>query len=192
MTDPVATSWARIAGWLVPATRRLINPPATPVDLRYLEAAMNRPLPADLVALLQLANGTQHRAIRGSVIPSLYNLMPVMDLLANRERWRKAWASPRLAGWDVPGWLDTYLPIAEAADGGVLYVDLGDGPSYGSIFEWWSEDGNAGRQCWTGVEQMLDDIAAAMVDRRPLTRLHGVPYLPEVDAGYLHWFQVYD
>lgn len=39
---------------------------------------------------------------------------------------------------------------------------------------------------------MLDDVAAAMVDRLPLTRVRGVPYLPEVDEGYLRWFQVYD
>ena len=87
MTDPVPTSWARIVDWLVPATRRLINPPATPVDLRYLEAAMNRPLPADLVALLQLADGTRYRAIRGSVVPFHYNLVPVMEMLAIRRRW---------------------------------------------------------------------------------------------------------
>ncbi len=67
----VATSWSQITGWLAmhhPTAAALINPPATPVELRYLEAAMNRPLPADLVALLELANGTEHRAIRGSLI----------------------------------------------------------------------------------------------------------------------------
>jgi hypothetical protein len=31
-----------------------------------------------------------------------------------------------------------------------------------------------------------------MVDRLPLTRIRGVPHLPEADDGYLHWFQVYD
>jgi cell wall assembly regulator SMI1 len=68
----VAASWSRIRGWIAahhPATSALINPPASGVDLRYLEAAINRPLPADLVELLQLANGTEHRAVRGSLIP---------------------------------------------------------------------------------------------------------------------------
>ncbi|GAB2553570.1 SMI1/KNR4 family protein [Kribbella endophytica] len=191
MTDPVATSWARIAGWLVPATRRLINPPATPVDLRYLEAAMNRPLPADLVELLQLANGTEHRAIRGSVIPFHYNLVPVMEMLAIRRMLQKIWTDPRLSGADIPGWLDDYLPIADAADEGVLYVDLSDGPSYGAVCEWYPEGGGGGSQLWSSVGEMLDDVAGAMADRRPMTR-HGVPYLPEVDAAYLHWVQVYD
>jgi hypothetical protein len=191
MTDPVPTSWARIAAWLTPATRRLINPPATAVDLRYLEAAMNRPLPADLVELLQLANGTQHRAIRGSVIPFHYNLVPVMEMLAIRHRWQQIEVRP---GPDsgIPGWLDTYLPIADAADAGVLYVDLSDEPSYGAVCEWYPEGGGGGRQQWSSVGEMLDDVAGAMVDRRPMTRVHGIPHLPEVDAGYLHWFQVYD
>ncbi len=191
----VATSWARITGWLaaeVPTTAALINPPATPVDLRYLEAAMNRPLPGDLVELLQLANGMEHRAVRGAVIPSLYNLMPVMGMLASRLQWQKIWASPKLAGLDLPRWLDTYLPIADATDGGSLYVDLGAGPSYGVVCEWQPEGGDLGRVCWIGVGQMLHDVAAAMVDRRPLTRLHGVPYLPEADEGYVHWNHVYD
>ncbi|MEV6285469.1 hypothetical protein [Kribbella sp. NPDC051770] len=103
---------------------------------------------------------------------------------------QKVWADPRLAG--LPGWLDVYLPIAEAADGGVLYVDLAGGPAYGSVCEWWSEEPEPGRRCWGGVGAMLDDVAAAMVDRRPLTRPYGRPLLPELDVGYLRWFDVYD
>src|SRR5690349_3595938 len=167
MTDPVATSWARIVGWLVPATRRLINPPATPVDLRYLEAAMNRRLPGELVELRQLANGTRHRAIRGSVIPFHYNLVPVMEMLAIRRMWQKIWTDPRRSRADIPGWLDDYLPIADAADEGIVYVDLSDGPSYGAVYEWHPESGGGGRRLWDSVGEMLDDIAHAMVDRRP-------------------------
>lgn len=54
----VARSWSRIVGWLAdnhPATAALVNPPATAADVRYLQAAINRPLPADLVELLELA-----------------------------------------------------------------------------------------------------------------------------------------
>ncbi|WP_432942597.1 SMI1/KNR4 family protein [Kribbella sp. CA-253562] len=195
MPARAAASWPRITGWLAehaPATARLVNPPATPVDLRYLEAAMNRPLPADLIELLQLADGTEHRAIRGSVIPFHYNLVPVMDMLAIRRMWQKIEASPLLAGADIPRWLDAYLPIADAADAGVMFVNLSDGPSYGAVCEWYPEGGGGAAQQWSSVGQMLDDVAAAMVDRRPMTRVRGVPYLPEVDEGSLHWFKVCD
>ncbi|WP_344158618.1 hypothetical protein [Kribbella yunnanensis] len=84
----VSKSWSRIVDWLAtnhPSTVPHINPPATAVDLRYLQAAMNRPLPADLVEYLQIANGTEHRYIRGSLIPPLYNLLPAMGMLSTRQ-----------------------------------------------------------------------------------------------------------
>ncbi|MEU4390580.1 SMI1/KNR4 family protein [Kribbella sp. NPDC023855] len=210
----VATSWSRITGWLAvhhPATATLVNPPATAVDLRYLEAAINRPLPADLVELLELANGTQHRSVRGSLIPTLYNLVPVTDMLKTRQMLQKiqrqifgSGARPGesdAAGQSSMDWLDSFLPIAEAADAGLLYVDLRDGDQRGCVWEWYAEGGPASAPWWSSVGEMLDDVAGALVDGRPALQKYAsgavwpekrAPYLPEVDDDYLRWFAAPD
>jgi cell wall assembly regulator SMI1 len=206
----VATSWSRIIGWLAtnhPATAALVNPPATAVDIRYLQAAINRPLPADLVELLELANGTEHRAIRGSLIPTLYNLVPVMDMLSIRQMLqgiqRDIFGSgPRPgdsepAGSPTPDWLDSFLPIADAADAGLLYVDLRDGAQFGCVWEWYPEGGVASAPWWTSVAEMIDDVAYALAEGRPTLQTYAngaarpaqrlPPQLPEMDEGYLRW-----
>lgn len=204
----VAASWDRITNWVTvhhPATAALINPPATAVEVRYLQAAINRPLPADLVTLLELANGTQHRAVRGSLIPTLYNLVPVMDMLSTRQMLQKIQqqifgSGPRPGDDDPAGrptrdWLDSFLPIADAADAGHLYMDLRDGDQFGCIWEWYPEGGGASAPWWGSVTEMLDDVAAALVDGRPAFKTYSggaSPQLPEVDDGYLQWFAVYD
>ncbi|TDU87428.1 cell wall assembly regulator SMI1 [Kribbella voronezhensis] len=211
----VSTSWPRIAGWLAahhPTTATLINPPATAVDLRYLEAAVNRPLPADLVELLELANGTEHRAVRGSLIPTLYNLVPVKDMLSNRQMLQKIqrhihgsgpWPGDgQPAGRPTTDWLDSFLPIAVAGDAGLLYVDLRDGDQFGCVWEWYAEGGGASAPWWNGVGEMLDDVAGAFVDRRPALQSYSSgavwpekrlsPRLADLDDGYLRWSAVWD
>jgi cell wall assembly regulator SMI1 len=209
----LTASWSRIIAWIAahhPATATLINPPATAVDLRYLEAAINRPLPADLLELLELANGTQHRAVRGSLIPTLYNLVPVQDMLSTRQMLKKIQSQIFGSGpWPGDGdpagrpttdWLNSFLPIAEAADAGLLYVDLRDGDQFGCVWEWYAEGGGASAPWWGGVGEMLDDVATALVDGRPALQTYAsgavwpekrlTPQLAEVDEGYLRWFTV--
>jgi cell wall assembly regulator SMI1 len=209
----VTTSWLRIADWLAahhPATASLINPPATAVDLRYLEAAINRPLPTDLIELLQLANGTEHRAVHGSLIPTLYNLVPVTDMLSTRQMWQKIqrqingpgpWAGDGdPAGRPSRDWLDSFLPIAVAADTGLLYADLRDGDQFGCVWQWYAEGGMASAPWWGSVGEMLEEVAAAYIDGRPALQAYAngavwpekrlPPYVPELDDGYLRWFGV--
>jgi cell wall assembly regulator SMI1 len=211
----VAASWSRITGWLAghqPATVSLVNQPATAVDLRYLQAAIDRPLPADLAELLELADGTEHRAVRGSLIPTLYNLAPVKDMLSTRQMLQKIqrqiFGSRPSAGADEPAgrpsmeWLDSSLPIALAADTGLLYLDLRDGDQHGCVWEWYPEGGMASAPRWSGVGEMLDDVAAAFTEGRPALQAHADAavwpekrtgrLLPEVDDGYLSWCAVYD
>lgn len=209
----VETSWPRIIAWLAEhhqATAALINPPATSVDLRYLEAAINRALPADLVSLLKLANGTQHRAMRGSLIPTLYNLIPVKDMLTTRQMLQTIqhqicgpgpWpTADDPAGQPSDDWLDSFLPLAEAADAGLLYVDLRDGDQFGCVWEWYPEGGMATAPWWGSISEMLDDVACALVDGRPALQAYSrgavwpekrlSPELPDIDDGYLRWHAV--
>jgi hypothetical protein len=197
-------------GWLAdnhPATAALVNSPATAADVRYLQAAINRPLPADLVELLELANGTEHRAVRGSLIPTLYNLAPVMDMLSIRQMQQGIgrdilgsgpWpGDSEMAGTPTTNWLDSFLPIADAADAGLLYVDLRDGARFGCIWEWYPEGGGASAPWWSGVGEMIDDVASALMEGRPALQAYAngavwpaqrlSPQLPEVDEGYLRW-----
>ncbi|MET7282592.1 SMI1/KNR4 family protein [Kribbella sp. NPDC005582] len=195
----VATSWSRIVSWLEandPATATRINPPATTVDLRYLQAAMNRPLPTELVEYLEIANGTEHRYIRGALVPPFYNLLPVMEMLSSRKMLRDIQrgigeAGPLLGDSDPAGhppheWLDCFLPIALAYDGGLLYVDLRDGDQFGCVWEWheWNVES---APYWRGVGEMLAEIAGAFVDGRPAPTRYHSPDLPQVTDGYLHW-----
>ncbi|TDW98264.1 SMI1/KNR4 family protein [Kribbella sp. VKM Ac-2566] len=206
----VATSWSRIVGWLAtnqPATAALVNPPAAAVDIRYLQAAINRPLPADLAELLELANGTEHRAVRGSLIPTLYNLVPVMDMLSIRQMLQRIErdlfgpdsrpGDSQPAGSPTADWLDSFLPIADAADAGLLYVDLRDGDQFGCVWEWYAEGGVAPAPWWASVSEMIDDVAYALAEGRPALQTYAngaaqpaqrlPPYLPEVNEGYLRW-----
>lgn len=206
----VAMSWPRITGWLAanhPATAALVNPPATAVDIRYLQAAINRPLPADLVELLELANGTDHRAVWGSLIPTLYNLVPVMDMLSIRQMLQRIerdifgsgpWPEgSESAGSPTAHWLDDFLPIADAADAGLLYVDLRDGDQFGCVWEWYAEGGMASAPWWASVGEMIDDVAYALVEGRPALQSYAngavwpaqrlSAQLAEVDDGYLRW-----
>jgi cell wall assembly regulator SMI1 len=176
---PVASSWSRIVGWLEandPSTATRINPPATAVDLRYLQAAMNRPLPMELVEYLEIANGTEHRSIRGALVPPFYNLLPVMEMLSSRKMMRdiqrrirdtEPWPSDSdPAGQPPTDWLDCFLPIALAYDGGLLYLDLRDGDQFGCIWQWYEWSVESAPQ-WSGVGEMLDEIAGALMDGRP-------------------------
>ncbi|MGZ0148653.1 SMI1/KNR4 family protein [Kribbella sp. WER1] len=206
----VAVSWARVVGWLEenhPGTAELVNPPATAVDIRYLEAAVGRPLPWDLVELLELANGTEHRAVRGSLIPTLYNLVPVIDMLSMRQVEQKIQrqifgpgpceGEGEPAGAPSSDWLGSFLPVADAADAGLLYVDLRDGDRFGCVWEWYPEGGGESAPWWGGVGEMIDDVAAALVDGRPALQAYAAgavrpgerigPELPEIDEGHLRW-----
>ncbi|MFI5734636.1 SMI1/KNR4 family protein [Kribbella sp. NPDC051587] len=198
----VATSWDRIVGWLAanhPATVPHINPPATAVDLRYLQAAMNRPLPTDLVEYLQIADGTNHRYVGGYLIPPFYNLLPIMDMLSARKIHQEIrhridgtgpWASEsEPAGQRPTNWLDSFLPVAGAYDGGLLFVDLRDGDQFGCISEW-DEGVMEPPPRWSGVGEMLDEVASALVDGHPAPTKYHSPDLPQVNDGYLRWGDV--
>jgi hypothetical protein len=130
--------------------------------------------------------------------------VPVKEMLSRRQMEQKIRHSVHGSGpWpgaDDPAgqpsmiWQDWFLPIAEAADTGLLYADLRDGEQYGCVWEWYPEGGMQPAPLWSGVGEMLDDVAGAMVDGRAARQGHpsgaawrGSPYLPEVEDGYLSW-----
>jgi cell wall assembly regulator SMI1 len=208
LTAPIAESWAKIRRWLeenAPETAQHINPPAEEAAVAKVEEAMGRPLPAELREWLAVADGTKHRHIRGMVIPTLFNLLSCEEMLKDRDVWFSVYgvkprsADTEAAGTPSVGWLTAFLPIAEAAVGLSLFIDLRVGESYGCISAFDPEDGGStDAPRWAGVADMLEDVAAAMVDGRPALQTYADgatwpgsrigPYLPEViDDGYLHW-----
>lgn len=101
------------------------------------------------------------------------------------------------AGRPTTDWLDSFLPIADAADAGLLYADLRDGDHFGCIWEWYPEGGGDSAPRWAGIDEMIDDVASALVEGRPALQTYAngaiwpesrlQPQLPEVDEGYLRW-----
>jgi cell wall assembly regulator SMI1 len=210
MSAPVAESWDRIVGWLtenLPATANFVNPPAPDKTIFWLETAIGYSLPADLADYLRLADGTRHRWVRGSLIPTLYNLLPAEGMLSERKKWRQVYGEKRRPEDDQPAgtrsdeWLDAFLPIADAAVGVSLFVDLRPGDRYGCVCEFDPESGgHVSAPWWTGVADMFEDVAEAMVNGRPALQEYSNgarwrlrPVLPgfEEDDDYLRWDSVY-
>ncbi len=135
-----------------------------------------------------------------------------MDMLSSRKMQQEI--QPRIygsgpwpgesqpAGHRTTDWLDSFLPIADAADAGLVYVDLRDGDQFGCVVEWYAEGGEASAPWWGSVGEMLDDVAQALNDGRPALQTYSTgaawpekrlpPHLPEMDNGYLRWSTVYE
>lgn len=214
MSAPVARSWNHIVDWLrenLPETALLVNPPAADKTIVWLETAIGYRLPPDLTEFLKLADGTRHRWIQGRLIPTLFNLIPVEDMLTRRKMLRGIYGvRPRPeddepAGSRVVEWLDAFLPIGESGTSVSLFVDLRPGELHGCVCEFSPEQGgHHTAPKWGGVGAMLEDVAEAMVSRRPALQEYiegagrlenrGRPMLPafEEEDGYLRWDWVYE
>ena len=162
--------------------------------------------PADLVELLELANGTQHRAVRGSLIPTLYNLVPVMDMLSTRQMLQ---GSSVASSVPAPGQEDSDPAGARPRTGltasclsptrltPVTCTSIARGRPFGCVWQWYAEGGIASAPWWASVGEMIDDIACAFVEGRPALQSYAngavwpaqrlSAQLAEVDEGYLRW-----
>ncbi|TWD79642.1 cell wall assembly regulator SMI1 [Kribbella amoyensis] len=209
----VTQSWSQIVTWLeqnAPATAALINPPADPKTIRWLETAIGYSLPPDLSEYLRQADGTRHRWVQGRLVPTLYNLVPCEDMLDIHKMWIKiSGRGPHLGDADPAGtlsteWLGAFLPIGESGTSVKLFVDLRPGDLHGCVGEYSPEDGGFHSvPWWPSVGVMLEDLAEAMVNRRPACQEYATatttawskprPYLPTVEEdGYLRWDRVYE
>ncbi|MEW2359158.1 SMI1/KNR4 family protein [Spirillospora sp. NPDC029432] len=136
-----------------------------PVDAAAVEAVVDRPLPADLLALweLEVDDGYWLPPDGGFV------LMAAAELLETREIWlRVAKDEPDEPERFVP----ELLPIASSGGGDGLVVDLREGAAYGTVHLWDHEVWGLRVPLWGGVAEMLEDVAEALESGGPVLLGH--------------------
>ncbi|MGW6281822.1 SMI1/KNR4 family protein [Kribbella sp. NPDC055071] len=210
MHPSVEESWALIAAWLrehIPAAFDHLQPPASAEAISAVRAAMNRGLPADLVAWLSIADGFTHHGSFGNLLPFFFNPLPCAEMLREREVWQSVFGTRERRGDAEPAgtysmsWLNSFLPIAESGTDVSLYVDLRAGDLFGSVGKFDSESGTDLPQ-WTSTTEMLADVAAALTldqpalvdlaNRRRTTDPYSTPaaWKPSLDEGQLTWTSI--
>ncbi|GIJ45326.1 hypothetical protein Val02_22120 [Virgisporangium aliadipatigenens] len=177
MTDAVSNAWRRIAGWLTvhaPGTAAQVRGPADPEEIDALERDVGVPLPAELRAWWLLTDGFAPGVLH-ALIPWIHVPLPVTKARAER-RWlvRLSAGTPRYADVDDSAagtfsqrYQHTFVPISTDNCGQVNFVDLRVGPAHGCVSEWDHEEGFLQPPTWTGVTDMLTDIADALEFGRP-------------------------
>ncbi|MFC4068908.1 SMI1/KNR4 family protein [Actinoplanes subglobosus] len=183
MADQVPALWGEIVTWLrthVPADAGRLRPPAPASLISEVEAAVGRPLPEELRQWWQQADGAVPIV---DLLPSGFTPISCREALANRagrleiaeslleedddddddDDWEDDEEEPEFVGFHPH-----YLPIGDNHCGDCLYVDLRDGPDYGSVKYFNHEDyyGNSVVH-WRGITEMLTDIRDALLGHDP-------------------------
>jgi cell wall assembly regulator SMI1 len=169
--DAVSVSWARIDAWLAanaPKSFEAFAPPATAADIQAAEAAVDRPLPADLRDSLLCHDGMS--STLASAFPSYE--MPLsakkiaslwadeMDLQADYDDegeteggWRNECGEPF---W----WHTCWFPWAEA-NGDAMFIDNRPGPEQGKI-SWHQHDSGPIPGGYPSLAHYLYEVAEAL------------------------------
>ncbi|MEU4805098.1 SMI1/KNR4 family protein [Actinosynnema sp. NPDC023587] len=168
----IVDSWLGIRSWLetrAPATFAALAPSAPSDEIRAVRDDVGQNLPDDLVAWWQLCGGTRLSDWAGPLLPPFYEPCSLRQVLAMREfavgsgsptaiRNADAGEAGSLAG----AFLASFVPIAADGGGDYLFVDLRAGALHGCIQHWSGDDGANGVVWWTGVAEMLADVADAL------------------------------
>ncbi len=202
MVADVETAWRGMVAWLdgaVPGAAPQLRPPAPDEDLRAVEAAVGRDLPADLAAWWRLADGVDGGLC---VIPPRFSPYPALAALEQRAMLLEAWnggagsydpegfeAMAAVAEREPAGsacrfaWLPSWLPVAGDGGGDRLFADLRPGPASGCVRVFHRDDGASDGAVWPGTAAMLAEIAAGVTADLPVAGQR-----PWVDAsGTLTW-----
>ncbi|MFC0628064.1 SMI1/KNR4 family protein [Kribbella deserti] len=208
MPRSVTASWALIAEWLaanLPAAMAVVQAPASAEQIAQVEAAMERPLPADMVEWLRLADGMHWQTRHGSLLPTLHNPMGCEEILSHRDMLHSVYGRrPRPedndpAGTPVGEWLDAFLPMGNAIIGLTLFLDLRDGSRYGGVCEWDPEAGGfVDEPRWDSVAHLFAEVADALTTGAPVMSAYAAggrgpgdrlpAMIPDLsDPDYLSW-----
>ncbi len=172
MTHPAEESWHRIVAWLhhnAPTSAAHIGPPATASEIAVVEALLNRPLPADLLAWWRHSCGVTD-FLKGQLLPH-YTPFTVDQAVERREglldidsfddaETIALVAEP--AGSECTFWLPVWLPLAHNGGGDYLLVDLRSGPLHGCIMKWDKYEAAISEPRWPNTATMLAEIAYAL------------------------------
>ncbi|WP_433272670.1 SMI1/KNR4 family protein [Actinosynnema sp. CS-041913] len=168
----VVDSWRGITSWLeihAPVTFAALAPPASDEDLRAMRDDVGKNLPDDLITWWRLCNGTGLADGNGMLLPPFFEPCSLHDVLAKRSIRVGSGAPTAIhnataatAGSPAGAFLASFVPIAADGGGDLLFVDLRPGPRHGCVQHWSGEDGTDGGPWWTGVADMLADVAGAL------------------------------
>lgn len=194
MPTSIENDWDRIVTWLrdhTPASAARLGPPATTDDIAFVEALLNRPLPADLTGWWRRSCGVTDFA-GGRLIPSGYVPYSIDEAVDCREMMLEVASGDdaaiaalvaQPAGSPCTGWLPVWAPIAHDGGGCYLFADLRHGPAHGCVTAWDKYEGAILEPRWPSTTAMLAEIADALQHG---TDIHGDQ--PEArDDGTLDW-----
>ena len=195
MERTVERSWEAILGWFEessPAERPGFRGPAAEEDLRAVEQATGRSLPADQLAWWRLSDGTEENGPVPSLIPVVWapasvayalhrHRMRTKDLDRYFPSMRELDDEPAGTAADIP-WLPSWLPVAHDLGGSHLFLDLREGPQHGCVGKMDREDISFGGPVWSSVTDMLAEVADALVNGTDIGRRRAV-----VEDGRLNW-----
>ncbi|MBB5959835.1 cell wall assembly regulator SMI1 [Saccharothrix tamanrassetensis] len=152
-----------------PLTFAALAPPAGDEDLRAVRDDVGQDLPDDLVTWWRLCNGTGLPDGNGLLLPPFFEPCSLRDVLVQRSIWVGSGAPTAIrnatvgeAGSPAGAFLTSFIPIAADGGGDMLFVDLRSGPRHGCVQHWSGEDGTYNGPWWTGVADMLADVANAL------------------------------
>nr|MDT0664118.1 SMI1/KNR4 family protein [Micromonospora sp. DSM 115978] len=143
--EQVEQSWSRIANWLrkhTPATYESLNPPASRTDIEAAEHEIGTSLPADLVALLLIHNGSdrnENPTYSRFLFPGRYGLMSLDRIVSS---WRTTTSILDQQDECMVGywWHPLWIPFGETATPDCLIIDQRPGDTCGQLGEFHSHD----------------------------------------------------
>lgn len=169
--------WARITAWLTvnaPVSAAQIRPPAPTAELADARAAFDRPWPDDLVRLYELCDGSSDATRDGARLLALMVVVPLDYMLQARQtnlevaaefppdpNDESEEASTTAEPHDVWTWSSRMVPFAEDVGGDGLFVDLRDGPAFGSVGRWLHAD-NRTAAVWPSLTALFVEVADAL------------------------------
>ncbi|MEO3748510.1 SMI1/KNR4 family protein [Plantactinospora sp. B5E13] len=179
-TARVDAAWLRIERWLAehaPRSRQSLRPPAAAKQIDALQVRMSVAFPPDLVASLRRHDGATPGGFR---LTFLYRLMSLPEIVRS---WEVSCTVLARAPGDDDWWHRSFVPFADAGDGGALLVDQRSG-GHGRVGEFYPEDGTRFDGWPPSVTELLEGVARSVES--------GEPYLgrfrPVVTAdGVLEW-----
>ncbi|MFJ3703962.1 MULTISPECIES: SMI1/KNR4 family protein [unclassified Streptomyces] len=180
---PPSESWRRIDAWLATHAASefaLLDPPATPDEIRGAERILGARLPGDLAESLRCHNGVstwtallpEQSPLAVSGIVDRWQIC--MDVAAENEG-----LTPR--PWEEePWWHRLWVPWAESADGATQVIDRRPGPDTGRLGWAGHSGGGDFTNSWPDLATLLHVVAQALHDGGGVRGLH--PYLTTQDG----------
>lgn len=163
-TARVNAAWSRIEAALgakAPLVAASLRPGATADALAAAQARMEVPYPADLVVSLLRHDGTASRT--GFEFPPFYRYIGLDALYATWSTTCRVLAGRGFGGdW----WHRSFVPFAEAGDGGYLVVDARSGMG-GRVGNYYPEAGTRFENQPRSLTELLEAVAASLETGTP-------------------------